>query len=230
MEENKDNINLGTVHQNVVQYLEKISLNLSHLWLLISIQDKIAVDVPASILATLERKNMVLNGNLTNQGLQVLEKFYKPETIDMETAKKELKKAKTDYNILFLEWWTKYPVGNTWKDETTGRIWKGTRGFRVKQDDCEKLYLKALAEGTKHEDMLNAIDYELKEKKVESKRTGQNKLDYMVNTHSYLLNKLYLNFIEMIKIENWKPKDVENTDTIKGIKPLSNNSQNTMLI
>lgn len=202
MEETKQ-VELGFVDQRVVQYLEKIYLSLSHLWVLLAVAGGIDVDIPPALLSILERKNLLLNGNLTNEGNVILDKYYKPETIDIDNAKKELKKAKAETNSIFQEWWEHYPVGNTWRDDEqhNSKLYKGTRGFRTKKDDCEKLYLKALADGYKHQDMLDAIDYEVDEKKIESRKTGQNKLDYMVNTHSYLLNKLYINFIEMMKIE-----------------------------
>lgn len=227
MEKAKEYVNLGIVHFNIVRYLEKINLNLSHLFVLLSVEEGSNSEIPQALLATLERKNFLLEGNLTNEGYKVLENYRNPDKIDVDNAKKELKKAKTEYNILFQEWWDKYPPGNAWKDDNSrgGKVWKGVRGFRTKKDDCEKLYLKALAEGTKHQDMLDAVEYEMEERKAESRKTGENKMSYMINTHTYLLNKLYLNFIEMMHIEGWKPSN--NKD--KGTKP-ENSSFNTMLI
>lgn len=224
LKEDPKYVNLGIVQLSVVQYLEKIGLNLSHLFVLLSVGYENKLDVPAVLLATLERKNYLLNGNLTNEGSLIVDKYFHPEKIDVETAKKELKAVKSELNSQFLIWWEHYPVGNTWKDDEAhgSKLYKGTRGFRTQKDNCEKLYLKALADGYTPQQMLDAIDYEVDEKKKESRRTGQNKLDYMINTHTYLLNRLFVNFIEMMKIEGYKPE-------VKGKRPESTGFQ-TMLI
>lgn len=204
---------LGTIPNIVVEYLDKLHLNLSHYWALIVLLNKVDVALPPTILATLDRKNYALNGNITESGVKLVNLLSDYRNIpDIGDIKKELKKVKAEHDTKFIEWWDTYPVGNAWKDDAEhgNKMYPGSRGFKTKKDECEKLYLKALAEGTKHEDMLGAIKYEVNEKKREARRTGQNKLDYMVNTHSYLLNKLYINFIEMMKLDTTPGKNSPN--------------------
>jgi hypothetical protein len=160
------------------------------------------IKAPAAVLATLVRKNYIVNGELTDSGKKLWELLLKIDTEPGIDIKKELKKVKASLNGQFLDWWKAYPAGNAWRDDAEhgGKLYPGSRGFRTKEEDCEKLYLKALADGYTHQEMIGAINYEISEKKRESRATGTNKLTYMVNTHTYLLNRMYINFIEMMKL------------------------------
>lgn len=200
-------IELGLVSTFMVHNLEKLKLSLTHYYCLLALKLGI-LDVPTSCILTLERKGYIFQNKLTAEGEKLLE-IIKTDT----NVKTELKKVKDKYNDQFIEWWNTYPPGDAWV--YGAKTWEGTRSFRTKKENCESLYLSYLKEGVKHEDLIRALKYEVAKKKAESIRSSTNKMTYITNTHSYLLNRLYEGFIEMANLENWTEDSKKPVDKFK---------------
>jgi len=215
--------NLIEIGPGVVAHLNKLHLDLSHLWYLAHLKSQEedttlpTILVPSPIISALERKNFIANGLLTEVGRKFLDEVPNMGNLEASDLKKTLKKAKGDYDTKFIEWWNKYPSGNDWTDDDThgNKYYLGTRTFKTKKDECQVKYLEALSTpGITHELMLEALEYEVNLKKSESRTSGTNKLSYMLNTYSYLFQKQYEGYIEMLKNKSSQPQKpkAENTD------------------
>lgn len=113
-------------------------------------------------------------------------------------------------NIDFDNWWRAYPSTDIF--EHKGRKFNGNRGLKTKKDECKTMFIKILNEGEfMAEDLIRALEYEVLMKKEASIREGENKLKYMVNTRSYLNQRLFENFVVISKE---KPTAEKNSPSI----------------
>lgn len=123
---------------------------------------------------------------------------------------KKLVKKKTDVEGFEL-WWKAYPGTDTFTHK--GKDFTGTRSMRVKKDDCKAKLNAILAEGEYTiEDLIAALEYEVLQKKENSIKTKTNKLTFMQNTLTYLNQRSFEPFIELIR----EGKTVKETPIIKG--------------
>lgn len=100
----------------------------------------------------------------------------------------------------FEKWWNAYPKIDSFVYE--GKKFEGSRGLKLKKEDCRIKFNKILMEGEiSVEDMIRALEYEVKLKIKKSVETGQNKLSYMQNSLTYLNQRTYENFLEISKIQ-----------------------------
>lgn len=113
------------------------------------------------------------------------------------TPETKLVKSKTVSND-FDEWWKVYPGTDTFthkKQEFTG-----TRSMRVKKDDCKVKLNSILAEGEYTiKEMIAALNYEVLQKKENSTKTKTNRLTFMQNSLTYLNQRSFEPFIELIR-------------------------------
>lgn len=111
--------------------------------------------------------------------------------------------------IEFERWWKTYPATDVF--EYKGKKFEGTRGFKVKKADCKVRFDKITNEGEyTADDLIRALEYEIMLKKEASIKEGDNKLRYMQNTHTYLLQRTFENFIELSKTVKIKPNSSTN--------------------
>lgn len=104
-------------------------------------------------------------------------------------------------NSGFENWWKAYPGTNVF--EYKGRKFRGDRTLRVKKNECQAKYEKIILEGEySDEDMLQSLEYEITMKKESSIKTNANKLTYMQNSLTYLNQRTFEPFIELIKEGN----------------------------
>ena len=113
------------------------------------------------------------------------------------TPEVKLVKAKRDNND-FETWWKSYPGTDTFTHKT--KSFTGTRSMRVKKEDCKTKLNAILAEGEYTiKEMIAALEYEVLQKKENSIKTKSNRLMFMQNSLTYLNQRTFEPFIELIK-------------------------------
>jgi hypothetical protein len=113
------------------------------------------------------------------------------------TPETKLVKKKQDSND-FDDWWKTYPGTDTFTHKK--QDFTGTRSMRVKKDDCKVKLNSILAEGEYTiKEMIAALEYEVMQKKENSYKTKTNKLSYMQNSLTYLNQRTFEPFIELVR-------------------------------
>ena len=132
---------------------------------------------------------------------------------DVEPDTKLQKKVSIDEDE-FEKWWKVYPGTDTFihKDKK----FTGTRSLRKDKEACKVKLFKILDEGEHSlDDIIAALEYEVLQKKENSVKSGSNKLTFMQNSLTWLNQRSFEPFIELIKeghaIEE-APKVVGGTD------------------
>lgn len=214
---------------DVVLQLEALHLTLSHLWCLENTMYKVENHDPPVLLQTLERKGFIdINGgyvSATPQGVLLYKTLSDPNFTFINTnIKKELKKVKEQSNEKYLEWINLYPVTAGWI-APNGRVFQSTRKLRLNNIENEKKYLSILAEGIySHEDMCNALKYQVELIKKQSIIKGENKMEFMQGTGPYLNQRTFENFILSMKQMKWVPDPKFNNQEVAK----ENNSLDTL--
>jgi hypothetical protein len=131
--------------------------------------------------------------------------------LDQDKGSKMPKKKKTDTE--FDKWWNKYPGTDTFSYK--GQSFTGTRGMRVKKEDCKIKFSNILSEGEyTAQDLIAALEYEILQKKENSLKTKVNRLTFMQNSLTYLNQRSFEPFIELIR----EGKTIkESAEPIKGM-------------
>lgn len=145
-----------------------------------------------ALYQSIYRKGLVSKEcKLTLEGKNVL-KF-----LDEEHPLEELKKIVANEDDFSL-WWKSYPGTDTFTHK--GKTFAGTRSLRTKKDDCKIKLNKIIAEGEHTlEQLIQALEYEVHQKKETSVLSGANKLSYMQNSLTYLNQRTFEPFVELIK-------------------------------
>ena len=113
------------------------------------------------------------------------------------TPETKLVKKKQDSND-FDDWWKAYPGTDTFTHKKQN--FTGTRSMRAKKDDCKAKLNSILAEGEYTiKEMIAALEYEVMQKKENSYKTKTNKLSYMQNSLTYLNQRTFEPFIELVR-------------------------------
>lgn len=156
-----------------------------------------------AIYQGLMRKGIVTEQyQLTLEGKSLMEFLNSP-------AEKEYAKAKP-LEDAFERWWKAYPGTDTftYKDKT----FTGSRVLRAKKEDCKVKLNKILADGQYTIDqMVEALEYEIIQKKEASLKANTNKMIFMQNSLTYLNQATYEPFIELIKAGS-KPIESKNVN------------------
>lgn len=104
---------------------------------------------------------------------------------------------KTETFAEFEKWWAAYPGTDIFTYK--GKSFSGGRTLRVNKDDCQIKLNTILAEGEYTIDQLiAALEYEVLQKKENSVKTGTNRLTYMQSSMTYLNQRSFQNYIELI--------------------------------
>lgn len=104
---------------------------------------------------------------------------------------------KTETFAEFERWWNAYPGTDIFTHK--GKSFSGSRTLRVHKDDCQLRLNTILAEGEYTIDQLiAALEYEVLQKKENSVTTGTNRLTYMQSSITYLNQRSFQNYIELI--------------------------------
>ena len=155
---------------------------------------------------TVRRKGLISESNkITILGKQLLEFLNEEKEVKMP------KKKKTDSD--FDKWWNLYPGTDTFTYKS--QSFTGTRGMRVKKEDCKLKFNSIIAEGEyKPTELIAALEYEILQKKENSIKTKVNRLTFMQNSLTYLNQRSFEPFIELIR----EGKTIkESAEPIKGM-------------
>jgi len=141
---------------------------------------------------TVRRKGLLSETNkVTIVGKEVLN-FLNEEVEQPKIPKK--KKTNTDFDT----WWNTYPGTDTFTYK--GESFTGTRGMRVKKEDCKVKFNNILSEGEYTAgELIAALQYEVLQKKENSLKTKVNRLTFMQNSLTYLNQRSFEPFIELIR-------------------------------
>lgn len=110
-------------------------------------------------------------------------------------AKLNKKVVETD---TFDAWWKAYPGTDTFTHK--GQQFTGSRSMRMKKEDCKAKLISILEEGEYTiEEMIAALEFEVLQKKENSVKSKTNKLSFMQNSLTYLNQRTFESFIELVK-------------------------------
>lgn len=155
---------------------------------------KLCGDIPKieAIYQGIQRKGLITEaGKLTLSGKELIA-FLETEEENVELTKK--KSTEDDFNA----WWKAYPGTDTFTHKT--KSFTGTRSLRAKKDDCKIKFDKIIEEGEYTVgDMIEAVQFEVLQKRENSVTTGVNKMTFMQNSLTYLNQRTFEPFIELIK-------------------------------
>jgi hypothetical protein len=191
-------MNLNNISFNSFKEIQTRGYTLDMVYLLSLFKDNIDVRSMSSsarineIIALLIRKGLLTEEDvLTIPGKELLS-FIEDNNEDESLPKKN--KDTIDFD----RWWSAYPSTNTFSYR--GKDFPGERALKVKKDDCRLKINKILQEGEYNIDLLiSALNLEVYQKKESSIREGKNKMTYMHNSLTYLNQRDFEPFIDLIK-------------------------------
>lgn len=143
------------------------------------------------ILQTITRKGLITqNGKISMEGKELLGFLSSP--VDTKIVKKKM--AEDDFE----KWWKTYPGTDTFTYK--GRTFTGSRTLRARKEDCKVKLNKIISEGEYTiTDLISALEFEVMQKKENSVKTNTNKMSFMQNSLTYLNQRTFEPFIELIK-------------------------------
>jgi hypothetical protein len=156
---------------------------------------------------TLLRKALITEDNkITKEGKSILDFLSSP--IDASVTIEKRKIAEDD---VFNKWWNAYPGTDTFMHKQKSFV--GSRALKVKKDECRMVITKILGEGEYTiDELVKALEIEVNQKKDNSVKTGSNKLSYMQNSLTYLNQRTFEPFIELVKQSPIKEEQTGGTD------------------
>jgi hypothetical protein len=174
-------------------------LSLDHIFLLRLINEQ----ADLSALLKESAKISALHNSLIRKGL-VTENDDKITTTGVELlvfmdskAPGKLMRRKVD-DSAFSIWWKEFPGTNNFTHNR--KTFTGDRGLRTNESECRLKFDKILLEGEyTAQEIIDATKYDIFQKKEMSVKTGVNKLTYLHNSLTYLNQRDYEPFIELIK-------------------------------
>lgn len=186
--------------------LIKKSYSLDLIYLLKLIEDEYDVEslcknsVKISALyKTLERKGLLSEfGKVTLIGKDLLK--YAESNKDEKLVKKKSKESDFD------KWWNAYPGTDTFTH--AGQKFKGSRSLRHGKSECRRKFNNILMEGEyTASQLIKALEYQVKQKKDGSVSSKENKLRFMQNSLTYLNQRSFESYIELINQEEGEDSD-----------------------
>ena len=138
------------------------------------------------------RKGLITGDNkITLTGRNVL-KFLKEEAPKDKVIKK--KPATED----FKRWWKAFPGTDTFRHKD--KTFAGSRSLRRDEENCKLKFNAILSEGEyTADDLIGALEFDVLQKKENSYKSGENKLKYIQNSLTYLTQRSFEPFIELVK-------------------------------
>lgn len=178
--------------------LIKKSYNLDIIYLLKLIDDQFDITPLregsmkiASVYQSLIRKGLITDNDdkLTTIGKDLL--VFMDTKSDVKIIRR--KPATTDFE----EWWKTYPGTDSF--EYKNKKFTGTRAIRKGKDECRLKFDKILIEGEyTAAQLIAALNYEIIQKKESSVSTNSNRMTFMQNSVTYLNQRAFEAFIELI--------------------------------
>ena len=97
----------------------------------------------------------------------------------------------------FEEWWKAYPTTCAWASDDGSVKFLGSRNLKnLTKPKAKVRYLKLLNQGFKHEELIGALRYEIKLKKLDSIKKNANQMEYFKGMESYFNTDRYSAHIE----------------------------------
>lgn len=192
-------MNLQKITFSHFNEIHKSGYTLDHIYLLIQVEAEVDVKALCNESPKLEalyqgihRKGLITReGKLTMTGKELLE-FVRKEHEHVKLEKK--KPIASDFEL----WWKAYPGTDTFSYQ--GKSFTGTRSLRTKKDDCKAKLNKILEEGEcTLDELVQALEFEVLQKKMNSLKEKTNKLTFMQNSLTYLNQRTFEPFIELIR-------------------------------
>ena len=149
----------------------------------------------SAIYQSLRRKGLIAEdeNRLTTTGKDLL------SFVGEDKTQKKFVKRKP-HATLFEEWWKTYPGTDTFS--YNGKKFRGTRALRKDKQACKIKFDAILNEGDyTAQQLIGALKFEIEQKVLESMRRGTNRLTYMQNSLTYLNQRTYEAFIELMEEE-----------------------------
>lgn len=139
------------------------------------------------------RKGLItIDDKLTLTGQDLIAFLDRKETSDSKLVRKK------NIDNEFDSWWKNYPGTDTFV--YSGKTFSGTRSMRVKKDDCKIQLYKILDQGEYTiAELIAALVYETEQKKSNSVKSGSNKLTFMQNSLTYLTQRTFEPYIELVR-------------------------------
>ncbi len=201
-------LNLSPWHY---EELIKKSYSLDHIFLLKLIHENYDVTnlvedslKISAIHQGLIRKGLITdNGALTTIGVELL------VFLDTKEQTKLVKKKSTTSD--FEEWYKVFPGTDTFTHK--GKTFSGSRTLRQNPADCRIKFDKILLEGEyTATELIEALKFDVLQKKEASVKENTNKLKYMQGSLTYLTQKSYAAYIELIR-EGIQIKETQSNGT-----------------
>lgn len=167
-------------------YLECLSNNIN-----LSEFDKPKI---TAIRASLTRKGYILpSGKISQNGDLLLQSLSEGTSFEGMRVEK-VTSIRNDFD----KWWITFPAIDAFSHK--GKEFAGSRTFRTKKDECRTKFYRILEDKEyTADDLIRALEYEILMRKENSIVEKDNKLKYMLNTLSYLNQRIFENFIEISK-------------------------------
>lgn len=120
------------------------------------------------------------------------------------------KKASTSY---FDRFWEAFPSTDTFTYNDVK--FEGSRALKMDKEKCKLQFNNILNEGDySAQDIIDAVKYDVLQKKKNSYKTKQNKLQYIQNSLTYLRQRSFEPYIELAKEQT---KEIEEPDIYGGV-------------
>lgn len=199
------------------EHLIKNSYSLDHIYLLklieasVDIQSMIDGSMKiAGLYQSLVRKGLVSvsTQEITQTGRELL--AYVDSEVKEPIRRKKISSSDFD------KWWSAFPSTDNF--EYKNKKFMGSRALKRKRDECRIKFNKIIAEGDYTADeLIDATLLDVFLKKEASVRQGENKLSYLQNSLTYLNQRSFESFIDMIKTGIDPRKDNNQSSVIGGI-------------
>jgi hypothetical protein len=121
-----------------------------------------------------------------------------------------------DVNDDFETWWKAFPSTDT-VIENGKILYKGSRSLKAKKEEALGLFQGIMQEGYTLEQLLSALECEIRMRIDRSKAEKKNCMQYMINSSSYLRQRVFASFIEVAELEkkqDSQPKKTASTVSI----------------
>lgn len=176
----------------------KKSYSLDIIYFLKLIEEKIDVNeiIQESVKMSTIYQSLIRKGLITDNGEKLTTIGKELLTfIDTEDKIKIIKKKSSVDD--FDEWWKSFPGTDTFIYKN--KKFTGSRSLRQNKEDCKVKFNKIIIEGDyTAKQLINALNYDVEQKKEASFKQGTNKLTYMQNSLTYLNQRSFEPFIELI--------------------------------
>jgi hypothetical protein len=189
-------MNISEISLNSFKEIHNRGYTLDMVYLLSLFKNNIDVRAVSSARITEIVNILVRKGLLTEDDIPTLDGEELLKFINIPGEDIKLVKKKVDDK--FDKFWKAFPSTDSY--EYKGVKFQGSRALRINKDDC-KLKLKSILNEGEHsiDDITKAIEYDVYLKKENSIKTRTNKLSYLQNSLTYLRQRSYEPFLELIK-------------------------------